>query len=185
MENLREKYKASFVKNKYNICIFIVMVIFSLIICTNFLKPHFALDTYCVYAHDTNVQIEHFLVSNRIFSAFAVWLSKALNISFFTYMKLLNLAGVVFLAASWFILYKFVIAITKKQSDVFYNILIAGISFSIIYNFCTVESLLFWESGVMCLGILCTIIGSCVFNSNIKYKRIISFFALLIGSTSQ
>ena len=183
MENLREKYKASFVKNKYNICIFIVMVIFSLIICTNFLKPHFALDTYCVYAHDTNVQIEHFLVSNRIFSAFAVWLSKALNISFFTYMKLLNLAGVVFLAASWFILYKFVIAITKKQSDVFYNILIAGISFSIIYNFCTVESLLFWESGVMCLGILCTIIGSCVFNSNIKYKRIISFFALLIGST--
>lgn len=183
MNNLKEKCKTYLIKNKYNICILIGMIILSCIICTNFIKPHFALDTYCVYAHDANMQITHFLVSNRIFSALARWISMVLDISFFTYMKLLNLAGVGFLALSWFILYKFVVVITKKQSEVFYNILIAGISFSIIYNFCTVESLLFWESGVMCLGILCTIIGSCVFNSDIKYKRLISIGVLLIGST--
>lgn len=183
MKNLKEKCKTYLIKNKYNICILVGMIIFTCIICINFIKPHFALDTYCVYAHDANMQITHFLVSNRLFSALARWISMVLDIPFFTYMKLLNLAGVVFLAVSWFILYKFVVVITKKQSDVFYNILIAGISFNIIYNFCTVESLLFWESGVMCLGILCTIIGSCVFNSDIKYKRLISFGVLLIGST--
>lgn len=183
MENLKGKLKKFLIKNKYNICILLVMIIFTCIICTNFIKTHFALDTYCVYAHDANMQIKHFLVSNRIFSAFARWVSMVLDISFFKYMKLLNLAGVVFLAVSWFVLYKFVVIIKKKQSDVFYNILIAGISFCIIYNFCTVESLLFWESGIMCLGILCTIIASCVFNSNIKYKKLISFLVLLIGST--
>lgn len=183
MKSLKEKCKTYLLKNKYNICILIGMIIFTCVICINFLKPHFALDTYYVYAHDANMQIIHFLVSNRIFSALARWISMVLDIPFFTYMKLLNLAGVFFLAVSWFILYKFVVVITKKQRDIFYNILIAGISFSIIYNFCTVESLLFWESGVMCLGILCTIIGSCVFNSDIKYKRLISFVVLLIGST--
>lgn len=180
---IKEKSKEIFIKNKYNICIFIGMLIFSLIICTNFLKVHFALDTYCVYAHDANVQITHFLVSNRLFSAFARWLSMALDISFFTYMKLLALAGVIFLVTAWFILYKFVVVMKKKQNDVFYNILIALISFSIIFNFCTVESLLFWESGIMCLAILLTVIAVCIFNTNIKHRKIVSFLILLIGST--
>lgn len=183
MEKVKERIGEWVVKNKYNICIFLGMLFFSFVICTNFIKTHFALDTYCVYSYDSQTQISHFLASNRIFSALARWISEILNISFVTNMKLLTLAGIVFLAIAWFILYKFVINMKKKQNDVFYNILMAGITFIIIFNFCTVESLIFWESGIMCLGILCTIIASCVFNSDIKFKRIISFLVLLIGST--
>lgn len=183
MESFKKKSKEFFIRNKYNIYILIGMIIFTFIICSNFTRTHFALDTYCVYAHDSNIQITHFLVSNRIFSALARWIEMILDISFFTNMRILTLSGMLFLALSWFILYKFVVIMEKKQKDIFYNILIAGISFSVIFNFCTVESLLFWESGIMCLGILCTIIAACIFNSNIKHKKILSFFMLLIGST--
>lgn len=183
MESFKKKSKEFFIRNKYNIYILIGMIIFTLIICSNFIKTHFALDTYYVYSHDSNIQIIHFLVSNRIFSALARLIEKILDISFFTNMRLLMLSGILFLALSWFILYKFVVVMQKKQKDIFNNVLIAGISFSIIFNFCTVESLLFWESGIMCLGILCTIIAACIFNSNIKHKKILSFFILLIGST--
>ena len=179
---MKEKIKKIILKNKYNIFIFIGMMIFSFIICTNFIRTHFALDTYCVYAHDSQIQISHFLVSNRLFSALTRWISEILGISFFTNMKILSLAGILFLAISWFILYKFIINIRNKQFDIFYNILIVGISFIIIFNFCTVECLIFWESGVMCLGILFAVIASCLFNSNLKFKRLIALFVLLIGS---
>lgn len=145
MEKVKEKIGEWVVKNKYNICIFLGMLFFSFVICTNFIKTHFALDTYCVYSYDSQTQISHFLASNRIFSALARWISEILNISFVTNMKLLTLAGIVFLAIAWFILYKFVINMKKKQNDVFYNILMAGITFIIIFNFCTVESLIFWD----------------------------------------
>lgn len=183
LDSLKKTIKEFWVKNKYNMCILGGMIVFSLIICSNFLRTHFALDTYCVYAHDTKVQITHFLVSNRIFSALIRWIYMVFNIPFFTGMRILMLSGVVFLALSWFILYKFVINMQKKENVIFYNILITGICFLIIFNFCTVESLLFWESGVMCFGILCTIIAACMFNSNIKLRKIFSFFILLIGST--
>lgn len=180
---IKEKMKKFWNSNKYNIYILFGMLLFTLIICSNFIKAHFALDTYCVYAHDSNVQISHFLVSNRIFSALARWLSLVLDISFFTNMKILMISGMVFLAIAWFILYKFVIKMCNRERDIPFNILIGGITFSIIFNFCTVESLLFWESGVMCFGILCAVIASCVFNSKIRHRLILTFFILYIGSS--
>lgn len=65
-----EKVKELWLKNKYNIFIFIGMIIFTIVIYTNFIKLHFALDTYCVYSYDSQELISHFFVSNRIFSAF-------------------------------------------------------------------------------------------------------------------
>lgn len=55
-----EKVKELWLKNKYNIFIFIGMIIFTIAICTNFIKPHFALDTYCVYSYDSQELISHF-----------------------------------------------------------------------------------------------------------------------------
>lgn len=82
MESFKKKSKEIFIRNKYNIYILIGMTIFTLIICFNFIKTHFALDTYYVYSHDSNIQIIHFLVSNRIFSALARLIEKILDIFF-------------------------------------------------------------------------------------------------------
>lgn len=179
---MKEKIRERIEKNKYNICIFIGMMIFAFIICTNFIRTHFAQDTYCIYAYDSSALIINFLLSNRLISALTVWISDILNIPFFINMKILTILGIVFLTVSWFILYKFITKLNNKPNDIRYNLLIAAISFIIIFNFCTVEYLLFWESAVMCLGILCTIIASCIFNTNIKYKNIVAFFVLFLGS---
>lgn len=177
-----EKVKELWLKNKYNIFIFIGMIIFTIVICTNFIKPHFALDTYCVYSYDSQELISHFLVSNRIFSALARWIFDILKTPFYINMEILTIIGILCLATSWFVLYKFVVRLKKYKTSFLYNIIIAGITFIIIFNFCTIESLAFWESAIMCLGILCTIIAGCFFNSNMKHSRIKAFLILLIGS---
>lgn len=182
MQTIMKNIKLKLIKNKYNIFIYLGMLFFSLVICTNFIRTHFALDTYCVYAYDSTKLITNFLLSNRLISALAIWISNMLKIPFFINMKILTILGIIFLTISWFILYKFIIKINNKQTDILYNLLIAGISYIIIFNFCTVEYLVFWESAVMCLGILFTTISSCIFNTDIKYKNFIVLFILFLGS---
>ncbi len=126
-----DKIKNICEKNKYTMCIFIGMLIFTTVICTNFIKTHFALDTYCVYLYDSQELISHFLLSNRIVSALARWIFDVLRIPLLVNMKILSIIGILFLATAWFILYKFIIRISNKQNNIFYNILIIGISFII------------------------------------------------------
>ena len=76
-----DKIKNICEKNKYTMCIFIGMLIFTTVICTNFIKTHFALDTYCVYLYDSQELISHFLLSNRIVSALARWIFDVLRLS--------------------------------------------------------------------------------------------------------
>lgn len=178
-----EKYRKDLInkveKNKINICIFGGMLIFTIIICSNLLKMHFSQDTYSVYSSGWDEYIRHFLLSNRIFSAFQLWLSKVLSISFENTILISTVIAIVAFSLSWFILYKFTIKLLKKEQDKFYNILIIGITFSIIYNFCTFETIIFVEAGVMAFSILLSVIASCLY-ANKKY--LISFIILLISS---
>lgn len=178
MEQIKEKIK----KNKYNILIFIGMLIFSGVICINFMKPHLALDTYCVYSYSSQELISHFLVSNRIFSALIRWIIQILNIPFYVGLELLTILGILSITSAWFILYKFIINLCKKDKNIFFNIAIVTISFLIIFNFCTIEGIVFWESGIICLGILATILASCIFNKNTKFSSLKSFIVLLLAS---
>ena len=55
-----------------------------------------------------------------------ILISEAMPIS-----TILTILGIIFLTISWFILYKFIIKINNKQTDILYNLLIAGISYII------------------------------------------------------
>lgn len=176
------KIKETIKSNKSNILIFIGMLIFSSIICINFIKPHLALDTYCVYSYSSQELISHFLVSNRIFSALVRWIFEIVNMPFYLGMEILTALGIVSLTTAWFILYKFIINLKSQDRNNFYNILIMAISFLVIFNFCTIEGIAFWESGIMCLGILGTIIASCIFNADKKFSFVKSFIILLLAS---
>ncbi len=168
--------------NKNNIYVFIVMFLFSIIICTNFLKIHFAQDTYCLYSYGYNNYILHFLRSARFFSALELWISQLLNITFFTNLKIMSIIGIILITVAWFVLYKFVLKLINNEKSVYCNILIASITFSILYNFSSCEMFIFAESGIMCLSILFSVIGACIFNSNIKHKYILSFIFVVLSS---
>ena len=109
MQTIMKNIKLKLIKNKYNIFIYLGMLFFSLVICTNFIRTHFALDTYCVYAYDSTKLITNFLLSNRLISALAIWISNMLKIPFFINMKILTILGIIFLTILWLFFYRYLL----------------------------------------------------------------------------
>lgn len=176
--NIKEKI----LNNKKDIYIFIGMTIFSIIICANFLRTHFAADTYCLNSYGYHKYLLHFLNSARIFSALELWISQVLDITLLTNLKIMNVIAIGSMALSWFILYRYSIKLLQKEKSVVWNILIGLVSFSIIFTFSSCELMMFAESGIMGLSILLSIIAACIFNSNVKHRYIWSWALVLLAS---
>ena len=176
--NIKEKI----LNNKKDIYIFLGMTIFSVIICANFLRTHFAADTYCLNSYGYHSYILHFLNSARIFSALELWISQILDITLLTNLRIMSVIAIGCMALSWFILYKYSIKLLQKEKSIFFNILIGLVSFLIIFTFSTCEMLMFAESGMMGLSILLSIIAACIFNSNVKHRYIWSWVLVLLAS---
>lgn len=176
--NIKEKI----LNNKKDIYIFIGMTIFSIIICANFLRTHFAADTYCLNSYGYHKYLLHFLNSARIFSALELWISQVLDITLLTNLKIMSVIAIGSMALSWFILYRYSIKLLQKEKSVFWNILIGLVSFSIIFTFSNCELMMFAESGIMGLSILLSIIAACIFNSNVKHRYIWSWALVLLAS---
>lgn len=179
--NNASKLKEFFIKNKLNIFIFIGMVLFTYIICFNFLKPHLSNDAYYVYACGYDYYANHFLLSNRIFSALILLIFKWLDIPFMTELFIMGIILTFIMVLSWFILYKFVIKLIKKEESILYNILIAGSAFLVVFNMCTAEGLLFIEVGTMPFGILFAILGACILATDKKLRYLISLILVTIS----
>ena len=60
MKSKIQDIKNLILEHKNSIYVFIGMVFFSFIVCTNFLRIHFAADTYCLYAYGYDNYILHF-----------------------------------------------------------------------------------------------------------------------------
>lgn len=175
------RIKEIFIKNKLNIFIFIGMALFTYIICFNFLKPHFSNDAYYVYAYGYDYYANHFLASNRMFSALILLIFKWLDIPFVTELSVMGVVLTFIMFLSWFILYRFVIKLIKKENSILYNILIMGAAFIVVFNMCTAEGLLFIEVGTMPFGILFAILGSCILATDKKLRYLSSLILVTIS----
>ena len=182
MKSKIQDIKNLILEHKNSIYVFIGMVFFSFIVCTNFLRIHFAADTYCLYAYGYDNYILHFLASARFFGALELWIAKILDITLLTNLKILSFIGIIIAASAWYILYKYILKLMKKEKSISWNILIGTLTFSIIFNFSSCEMFMFAESGIMMFAILLSVIGACVFNSDVKHRYIISFILVLLSS---
>lgn len=179
--NNKSGIKNFFKNNKVNIFIFIGMILFTFIICFNFLKPHFSNDAYYVYAYGYDYYANHFLASNRMFSALILLIFKWLDIPFVTELSVMGVVLTFIMSLSWFILYRFVIKLIKKENSILYNILIMGAAFIVVFNMCTAEGLLFIEVGTMPFGILFAILGACILATDKKHRYLISLILVTIS----
>lgn len=175
--------------NKNQMYIFFVMLMFAVIICSNFFRMHFSQDTYCInvdYGYDR--YIKHFLSIGRILGAVQMFITKKLNIPFETMVIGSSVSATILLTLSWFMLYSYTIKIAKIGENKKKQLLIAGITFSIIFNFCTFETLVFAEAIVLAFSILCATLASCIYTSNLKrkniYTAILIFLTILAYQTS-
>lgn len=175
--DLKEYIKA----NKINIFIFLGMLIFAFIVCSNFLKEHYTNDSYDISAYGYVPYIKHFLISNRMFSALFLLIFKWLDIPFYKEITIMAVILTFIMVLSWFILYKFVIKLIKKEKVILYNILIGLASFLVVFNMCTAEGLLYVEVGTMPFGILFAILGSCILATDKKFKYLISLILVTIS----
>lgn len=175
------RIKEIFIKNKLNIFIFIGMALFTYIICFNFLKPHYSSDAYFIFDYGYSEYVEQFLASNRMFSALILLIFKWLDIPFVTELSIMATILTFVMALSWFILYKFVIKLIKKEESILYNILIASSAFLVVFNMCTAEGLLFIEVGTMPFGILFAILGACILATDRKHRYLISLILVTIS----
>lgn len=167
--------------NKINIYIFLGMLIFAFIVCSNFLKEHYTNDSYYVSAYGYDYYAKHFLLSNRIFSALFLLIFKWLGIPFYKELSIMAVILTVVMVISWFILYKFVIKLIKKEKSILYNILIGLASFLVVFNMCTAEGLLYVEVGTMPFGILFAILGACILATDKKLKYLISLILVTVS----
>lgn len=181
MEQLINKNKLPEIikKNKKNIFIALGMLIFTLILCSNFLKVHFAQDTYCVYYDGWNQYIKVFLTSSRMFNALLLAIAKVCHFSLETTIIISSILTILFFSLAWYILYRYIIKMMKKENNILDELMIIGISFLIIFNFCTFELTIFLESGMMALSVLLSVISAGLFSSG-KYIR--SFIILILAS---
>ena len=179
--NNKSGIKKFFENNKVNIFIFVGMILFTFIICFNFLKVHFSNDAYYVYAYGYDYYANHFLASNRMFSALILLIFKWLDIPFVTELSVMGVVLTFIMALSWFILYRFVIKLIKKENSILYNILIMGAAFIVVFNMCTAEGLLFIEVGTMPFGILFAILGACILATDKKLRYLISLILVTIS----
>lgn len=74
-----------------------------------------------------------------------------------------SIVSMIVFSLTWFILYKFIVKMIKKEHDKWQNLLIIGITFSIIFNFCTFETMVFAEVSIMSISILLAVIAACLY----------------------
>lgn len=167
--------------NKINIYIFLGMLIFAFIVCSNFLKEHYTNDSYYVSAYGYDYYVRHFLLSNRMFRALFLLIFKWLDIPFYKEITIMAVILTFIMVLAWFILYKFVIKLMKKEKSIIYNILIGLASFLVVFNMCTAEGLLYVEVGTMPFGILFAILGACILATDRKFKYVISLILVTMS----
>lgn len=177
------KWKLQTIIKKENInslYIFLIMLLFAIIICSNFFSLHFSQDTYCITGYGYDKYIKHFLSIGRILGAAQIFIMKTFNIPFDFMIISSSIFGTLFLALSWFMVYSHTIKMLDIKQNKKKNILIAGISFSIVFNFCTVETLVFAESAVLGFSIFCSTLAACIFTSDYKGKNIYTAILLFL-----
>jgi len=160
--------------------IFLIMLLFAIIICSNFFSLHFSQDTYCITGYGYDKYIKHFLSIGRILGAAQIFIMKTFNIPFDFMIISSSIFGTLFLALSWFMVYSHTIKMLDIKQNKKKNVLIAGISFSILFNFCTVETLVFAESAVLGFSVFCSILAACVYTSDYKGKNIYTAILLFL-----
>ncbi len=154
----------------------------AIVLCSGFLQMHFSSDTYVLWDLGyMNYPQQYFLLDGRLISAFVCFFAGILNLPLEVYIIGMTFIGIFFLALAILLTTDILNEFVKKQTIVT-KIFTTAISFILILCQFNLEYLLFPESAVMCLGVVCTVYAAKIslFKSKKRYLQI--FFLLIIAA---
>lgn len=166
------------IRKKNQIYIFFGIFIFITIILSNFLKMHYAQDTYCTMTNGYSYTAKNaFLYSGRPISATVFYIADFLNLSMSTHVFIMTCLAIVNLSLTVYVLFTTVDKLLNKKDDGKTICLILFVTFFSIFNFCTMDLLVFSESGILTMGLLFSVLAGCEWTNDKKgkYLKIILF----------
>lgn len=157
----------------YGVVAFLLLFLFGV-----FVHDHLAPDTMFLYNQGYLGNGKVYFTNGRLVMYGLLWLMDNLNISFLIFKQISWLIGISSLFLGIVVLFKML----KKYTN--NNLLNIIASFMVVANIFVVEFFYFAEfTGVMCFGILMTILSSSYILSYIENKDKMNFFKALICST--
>lgn len=157
--------------------------IFVTIVLSNFFKMHYAQDTYHEMANGYSQTAKGaFLYSGRPISAGVFYIADYLNLSMDAIVFIMTCISIVNLTLAVYFLFKTITNLLKTKENKNLSAIILIISFLSIFNFCTMDLLVFAESGVLTLGLLFSVMSGCVWASDKKnkYLRIVLYSLIAV-----
>lgn len=168
--------------NKNDVILFGLIWIMMIILNNAFLHMHYSSDTYCLIDFGyMNYPKEYFLRDGRLISSLVCFFAGIIHLPYKEYIIGMDFIGIIFISLSIFILYKYILKITKRNSKQYKFLMLLSV-WILVYNPFAIEYLLFPESAVMCFGVFLTVLAGIISDSesNIKYLKI--FGLLLLAS---
>lgn len=156
------------------------IIVFNIIILSNFVNMHYATDTYCIIESGfKDIAKNAFLWSGRPITAVVFYLADYLNISMSTHIVIMACISIITLSISVYILFKTIInlGLGKEKSKLAIVLMMA---YTTILNFCTMDFLVFAEMGILCMGVLFSVAAACQWVTDSRFKSFkIVIFAIL------
>lgn len=165
--------------NKKDLKIFLIIFIISCLTFINYLKMHYATDTYRIMnvgykAYATNWSLN----DGRPFMALISLIAEAINLPIEYYVIITAIGGILISSISVIVLKNMILEI-KPEKNKFIQIIVIIIAYVTIFNFMYVENMYFVEATVMSLSILLYILSIKYMN---KGKIIISTILAIIAT---
>lgn len=167
--------------NKRNIIIFTVLLLICVIIFFDFLNMHYATDTYNIINRGyVEYAITYSLNDGRIFMCAITLIAGFINMPIKIYVVTLTFLSLIVSCISIMKL-KNIVEKNKKTENLFKEIILIIICFTIIFNFMFLENMQFAETFVMSMSILLYIIGADILTSEEKNRFIKTCILVILG----
>lgn len=161
--------------------IFCVILLISFGMCFNYIKLHYANDTYAIYNMGyIEYATKIFLKAGRPFSCLLLIISDKLKLPIETLVLISTIIGIVISCMSVMLIRK-IIKNLKYPKDILEEIIVVTIAYCTIYNFMYIEILHFAETCILSLGIFAAIYAAYQLVVSNKCNIIRSFILLTIA----
>ena len=169
------------IKNyRRDIIIFLLVYLVAVIMCSAFLRPHYAHETYkIIHMGYTEYSFEYFLKEGRIFTAIITRFADIINLPIEIYIVVSFLLALVFLSISVVSVYNIFRKEIKNNSK-WIDVILVLICFLIIFNYFAIEYIFFLECFIMAFAILLSVIIAKIIINNERYRYIKTFLLGLI-----